>query len=128
MKSITKRVEFVDLKKKTISNGGRSLNQILSIIGFIIFTLIQSSSYAQTTCSETALPELPDVTITSITQETEYAPHCLVVGIIGKEIKFELRLPKDWKNEPPGDSGCAGQTVQDHLPAIRENGPPETAG
>lgn len=48
------------------------------------------------TCNETALPELPDVTITSITQETEPAAHCKVSGVIGKEIKFELHLPTEW--------------------------------
>ena len=99
MKKIIKPYDVLHFKKKTQSIRGSSMNQILSIIGFIIFTLIQSSIYAQTTCSETSLPELPDVTITSITQETEYAAHCLVIGIIGKEIKFEIRLPEDWNGK-----------------------------
>lgn len=41
---------------------------------------------------------LPDVKITSSEQVTTGKPHCKVLGVIGKEIKFEILLPDDWNN------------------------------
>ncbi|MHC4620131.1 MAG: hypothetical protein ACYTEQ_20485, partial [Planctomycetota bacterium] len=45
---------------------------------------------AQPGCDVKSLPQLPDVTITSVTQETQPVPHCKVAGVIGPEIHFEL--------------------------------------
>ena len=67
----------------------------------ILLLIMVSCSQHENKTSEVsaAFPELPDVTITSVTQETEYAPHSLVKGVIGNEIKFELHLPKDWNGK-----------------------------
>lgn len=61
-------------------------------------------------CNVDALPELPDVTVSSATHETSPAPHCRVVGAIGTEIGFELRLPDDWNGKfiMGGSGGFAG--------------------
>lgn len=42
--------------------------------------------------------KLPDVTVTSTEIVKEVEPHCKVLGIIGKEIHFELLLPEQWNN------------------------------
>ncbi len=52
-----------------------------------------------TLCSLESLPQLPDVTITSVTKETGPAPHCKVAGVIGTEIRFELLLPDEWNGK-----------------------------
>ena len=59
------------------------------------------------------IPDLPDVTITSITEETVYAPHTKVAGVIGKTIKFELLLPEDWNGKfvMGGGGGFAGSVI-----------------
>jgi hypothetical protein len=44
-------------------------------------------------CSIESLPDLPDVRITEVTEESEPVPHCKVAGVIGPEIRFELLLP-----------------------------------
>ncbi len=100
----------MNLKKNVGNNAGGVLSMIAA---FIALTLLQSSIYAQANCRETAFPALPDVTITSITQETEYAPHCKVAGVIGKEIKFELLLPENWNGKfvMGGGGGFAGSVV-----------------
>jgi feruloyl esterase len=46
-------------------------------------------------CSLESLRNLPDVRITSVTEESAPAPHCKVAGVIGTETNFELLLPDD---------------------------------
>jgi len=61
-------------------------------------------------CNVDAFPAIPDLTISSATQEDSPAPHCLVIGVIGSEIGFELRLPDDWNGKfiMGGSGGFAG--------------------
>ena len=50
-------------------------------------------------CSLESLRNLPDVRITSVTEESAPAPHCKVAGVIGTETNFELLLPDDWNGK-----------------------------
>ena len=67
----------------------------------------------ETACKLESLQELPDVTITSVTQETQGAPHCKVAGVIGPEIRFELLLPEQWNGKfvMGGGGGFVGSVV-----------------
>ena len=80
---------------------------------FIVLTLVHSPLYAQPLCKIESLPQLPDVTITSVTQETQLAPHCKVAGVIGSEIHFELLLPEKWNGKfvMGGGGGFVGSVV-----------------
>ena len=76
-------------------------------------------------CEKKALPALPDVTITAVTQESAPAPHCKVAGVIGKEIHFELLLPDKWNDKFVfgGGGGFAGGVLnwaQDNYPALQK--------
>lgn len=68
---------------------------------------------AEFACNLESLPQLPDVTITSVTQETESVPHCKVAGVIGPEIHFELLLPEEWNGKfvMGGGGGFVGSVV-----------------
>jgi feruloyl esterase len=79
----------------------------------IMSTLINSPLHAQPVCKLESLPKLPDVTITSVTQETQPAPHCKVAGVIGPEIHFELLLPEQWNGKfvMGGGGGFVGSVV-----------------
>ena len=81
-----------------------------TLIGLSLFT---SPLHAQPVCKLESLPQLPDVTITSVTQETQYAPHCKVAGVIGPEIHFELLLPEKWNGKFVfgGGGGFVGSVV-----------------
>ena len=78
----------------------KSLNRIL----FIILLLLPAFLMAQeATTVEKCLPcekltelKLPDVKITEAVTVTEGSSHCRVMGVIGREIKFELLLPFEW--------------------------------
>ena len=61
-------------------------------------------------CSVAAFPTIPDLTVSSATHENSPAPHCLVIGVIGSEIGFELRLPDQWNGKfiMGGSGGFAG--------------------
>ncbi|MBW1820052.1 MAG: tannase/feruloyl esterase family alpha/beta hydrolase [Deltaproteobacteria bacterium] len=79
----------------------------------IVLTFFHSRLYAQPVCKLESLPHLPDVAITSVTQETQYAPHCKVAGVIGTEIHFELLLPEKWNGKFVfgGGGGFVGSVV-----------------
>ncbi|MFA9562568.1 MAG: tannase/feruloyl esterase family alpha/beta hydrolase, partial [Nitrospirota bacterium] len=81
-----------------------------TLIGLALF---HSPLHAQPVCKLESLPQLPDVTITSVTQETQYAPHCKVAGVIGPEIHFELLLPEKWNGKFVfgGGGGFVGSIV-----------------
>jgi len=68
---------------------------------------------AEHACNLESLPQLPDVTISSVTQETEGVPHCKVAGVIGPEIHFELLLPEEWNGKfvMGGGGGFVGSVV-----------------
>jgi feruloyl esterase len=75
------------------------------------------SAQLEGACSLESLPELPDVVITSVTHETEPAPHCKVAGVIGTETNFELLLPDDWNGKfvMGGGGGFVGQVINTAL-------------
>jgi hypothetical protein len=63
-------------------------------------------------CSVEALRDLPDVRLTSITEETAPVPHCKVAGVIGTETHFELLLPEAWNGKfAMGGGGGFGGVV-----------------
>jgi len=64
-------------------------------------------------CAVESLPSLPDVTITSVSQEIQPAPHCKIAGVIGPEIHFELLLPEKWNGKFVfgGGGGFVGSVV-----------------
>ena len=85
----------------------------------ILIYLINNSSIAlsQSNCNINSLQDLPEVTVTSISQETEYAPHCKISGIIGNHIKFELLLPENWNGKFVfgGGGGFVGSVINTAL-------------
>ncbi len=64
-------------------------------------------------CSLESLPTLPDVRITSVTQESVPVPHCKVAGVIGTETNFELLLPDGWNGKfvMGGGGGFVGSII-----------------
>jgi feruloyl esterase len=84
---------------------------------FIVLTLVHSPLYAQPLCKLESLPQLPEVTITSVTEETQFAPHCKVAGVIGPEIHFELLLPEKWNGKfvMGGGGGFVGSVINTSL-------------
>jgi feruloyl esterase len=76
-------------------------------------------------CSIESLPQLPDVTITTVTRESTPAAHCKVAGVIGPEIGFELLLPEDWNGKfvMGGGGGFGGSIMngaQDFFGAVQK--------
>jgi feruloyl esterase len=65
------------------------------------------------TCSIEAMPELPDVELTSVTEVSAPVPRCRVLGVIGTETNFELLLPDDWNGRfvMGGGGGFVGSVV-----------------
>jgi len=80
---------------------------------FSALTLINSPLCAQPICKSDSLPQLPDVSILSVTQEIQGGPHCKVEGVIGSEIHFELLLPEQWNGKFVfgGGGGFVGSVV-----------------
>ena len=85
----------------------------------ILIYLINNSSIAlsQSNCNINSLQDLPEVTVTSFSQETEYAPHCKIEGIIGNHINFELLLPENWNGKFVfgGGGGFVGSVINTAL-------------
>jgi feruloyl esterase len=79
--------------------------------------LVHSPLYAQPVCKAELFPQLPDVAITSVTQEAVPAPHCKVAGVIGPEIHFELLLPEKWNGKfvMGGGGGFVGSVMNTSL-------------
>ena len=69
-----------------------------------------SSTTDERACNIDTLPVIPEVSYSSATQQDMPAAHCKVVGVIGTEIGFELRLPDDWNGKfiMGGGGGFAG--------------------
>jgi hypothetical protein len=87
---------------------------LVLLIAAMSSVIMSGSSEAQGgACKLESLPQLPDVTITSVTQETQYTPHCKVAGVIGPEIRFELLLPEKWNGKfvMGGGGGFVGSVV-----------------
>ena len=87
--------------------GSRAL-ALMILIGVAAVTTTGRAE--ESNCSVDAFPTIPDLTISSATHEKSPAPHCLVRGVIGSEIGFELRLPDDWNGKfiMGGSGGFAG--------------------
>ena len=85
-------------------------------IALIGLTLFYKPLNAQPVCNSESLPKLPDVTITTVTQEAQPAPHCKVAGVIGSEIHFELLLPDIWNGKKTGGTaaGYKDRKENDH--------------
>lgn len=74
-------------------------------------------------CEKLSELRLPDVKITSSEAVTTGKSHCKVLGIIGKEIKFEILLPDDWNGifMMGGGGGFVG-TVQNAVRSVFNEG------
>lgn len=87
---------------------------LVLLIAALSSVVIPGGSEAQEdACKLESLPKLPDVAITSVTQETQGAPHCKVAGVIGSDIHFELLLPDEWNGKFVfgGGGGFVGSVV-----------------
>jgi len=103
----------------------KSKNKKIGIIVFFLMALMMLGAFKiengekqeKVTCETAIIIDLPDVTIVSITQETDMAPHCKVTGIIGKDINFELLLPHDWNGKfvMGGGGGFVGSVINTAL-------------
>ncbi len=73
----------------------------------------QAVQTVEPACARESLPVLPDVAVTSVTQESAPAPHCKVAGVIGTETHFELLLPDNWNGKfaMGGGGGFVGSVV-----------------
>ncbi|MFT5484812.1 MAG: pimeloyl-ACP methyl ester carboxylesterase, partial [Halieaceae bacterium] len=87
------------------------------LLTLALLTITQPSLAATTVCAKESLPALPDVTITTVTQESAPAPHCKVAGVIGPEIHFELLLPEKWNGKfvMGGGGGFVGLVINSAL-------------
>ena len=84
------------MNKRAISLGSFAIVQA-ALLGAVSVT---STAWAEErTCTVDAFPAIPDLAISSAVHEDSPAPHCRVVGVIGAEIGFELRLPDDWNGK-----------------------------
>ena len=74
-------------------------------------------------CKELKNLILPDVVVSEATEVEEPVSHCKILGIIGKEINFELLLPKDWNSRfvMGGGGGFAG-SIQNRARSSINNG------
>jgi feruloyl esterase len=72
---------------------------------------------AEHACNLESLPQLPDVIIISVTQESAPISHCKVAGVIGPEINFELLLPEEWNGKfiMGGGGGFVGSVINSSL-------------
>ena len=75
----------------------KTLSQLTLAIPVAMLFACSSAQDGSTTqprpaCTLASFPELPDVTITTVTEESEYAPHCRVAGVIGTEIPIHEYL------------------------------------
>ena len=85
---------------------------------FLSLVFFQSPVQAEPVCKAESFPQLPDVRVTSVTEEAAPAPHCKVAGVIGTETNFELLLPAKWNGKfvMGGGAGFVGFIVNTALP------------
>jgi feruloyl esterase len=71
----------------------------------------------RSSCSLESLRGLPDVRLTSVTEEAAPVPHCKVSGVIGAETHFELLLPETWNGKfaMGGGGGFVGSVMNTSL-------------
>jgi len=100
------------MKMKSVT-GVRKIILVLMFAAMSSVIMSGSSEAQESVCKLESLPQLPDVAITSVTQETQPALHCKVAGVIGPEIRFELLLPEKWNGKFVfgGGGGFVGSVV-----------------
>ena len=78
----------------------KNMAMILAILLNILPVKLQATGNSATDkcipCESLTALKIPDVKITEAVMISEGTSHCKVLGIIGKEIKFELLLPMEW--------------------------------
>jgi len=97
-----------------LQSGGFIMRRLfLNTATLILIALFNSPLHAEPVCNLESLPQLPDVRITSVTQESVPVPHCKVGGVIGTETNFELLMPDDWNGKfvMGGGGGFAGVII-----------------
>ncbi len=72
-------------------------------------------------CEELANLDLPDLRIMEAELEGTDIKYCRITGIIGSEIKFELRLPELWNSRfvMGGGGGYVGSSTSQHCMRIK---------
>jgi hypothetical protein len=70
-------------------------------------------------CEKLIEVKMPDVKITEAVTVSAGASHCKVLGIIGKEVKFELLLPFEWNGIFVMGGGGDGPSQADWISIIR---------
>jgi hypothetical protein len=84
---------------RSIRNFFSSMVLMIFIVSFSIAQVsTDTDKYPCMPCEELKNLMFPDVIVSETTQMEEPVAHCKVVGVIGKEINFELLLPKDWNS------------------------------
>lgn len=73
-------------------------------------TLAPAATSAASVCDPLSYLELPDVTVTSVTELKKPVAHCKVDGRVGRHIGFSVWLPQDWNGRfaMGGQGGFAG--------------------
>ncbi|MDH3652451.1 MAG: tannase/feruloyl esterase family alpha/beta hydrolase, partial [Saprospiraceae bacterium] len=113
--------------RKLINLSSRVLHCIsLLAIGFLPTEAQQSSMADKRSCircQELKELDLPDVRILSALSSEENYSHCKVLGVISKEINFELLLPDDWNGRflMSGGGGFVG-SIQNGARARTKDG------
>lgn len=87
------------------------------LLFLIVMVLISGCNKRTSSKVKGDIPNLPDVTIISITDETAMAPHKKVTGVINNNINFELLLPRDWNGKFVfgGGGGFVGSVINTAL-------------
>lgn len=115
------------------------VSAIIAVLCVSFCTVIQSQTLRISTtdtvkpcmeCRELIHLDLPDLRITYAEPEGSENQFCRITGIIGSEIKFELRLPELWNFRfvMGGGGGYVGSIQNQAQPALRVNQGYATAG
>lgn len=84
---------------------------LFNAIGVAFLSVAMTPSFAAAAdCELDAIPTIPDVKIVTAEAVSTPVDHCRIVGEIGTETGFELRLPEDWNGKfiMGGSGGFAG--------------------
>ena len=100
-----------------------SITILVIMLSGILQTQGTSATEKCIPCEKLSELRLPDVKITSSEAVTTGRYHCKVLGVIGKEIKFEILLPDDWNGIfiMGGGGGFVG-TVQNAVRSVFNEG------
>ena len=86
------------------------MRRSIQTLGVLLGLCLGASALALDHCKPLDAINLPDVTVTAITDADQPAAHCKLDGRIGKSIRFSVWLPKDWNGKfvMGGEGGFAG--------------------